>query len=141
MLLAALDDELLVLLACRAAERLVLGAPSAGAGGGPTSDLARATRLAMLIEGSSGLGEGGPLWIDPDACSLAADPDLKAAVQARLARAEAAADDLVAENCAALERVAQALFAARSLGRTEITALVGRDAADGELPGKAPAPA
>jgi ATP-dependent Zn protease len=139
--LAALDDELVVLLAGRAAERLVLGGPSAGAGGGPTSDLGRATRLATLIESSFGLGEAGPLWIDPDVVSLAADPGLKASVQARLARAEAAADALVAENRAVLERVAQALFASRSLGRTELAGLIGRDAADDDLPDKAPAPA
>lgn len=55
-------ERLLVLLAGRAAEICVLGAPSSGAGVGEKSDLAQATSVAMYIERQWGFGETGLLW-------------------------------------------------------------------------------
>ncbi|MFN4155355.1 MAG: hypothetical protein ACK4HF_11935 [Paracoccaceae bacterium] len=49
-------------LAGRAAEILIPGTPSAGAGDPADSDLAIATRLALQIERSTGLGRNALLW-------------------------------------------------------------------------------
>ena len=55
------------LLAGREAELLLSGDASAGAGGAEHSDLAKATKLALGLEGSFGLGSLGPLWLgEPD---------------------------------------------------------------------------
>ena len=61
----ALPPALAELMAGRAAERLVLGAVSAGAGGPPDSDLALATRVALDLETRYGLGAEGPLANGP----------------------------------------------------------------------------
>ena len=62
MLLEHMEDEIAYTLAGRAAERLLLGDASAGAGGGEESDLAIATRIAVMIETHFGLGSLGPIW-------------------------------------------------------------------------------
>ena len=51
-----LRRHVVALLAGRAAEEVVLGAVSAGAGGSDGSDLAQATRLVAKMEGTLGLG-------------------------------------------------------------------------------------
>ncbi len=69
--LAATSDQVAAnlreLLGGRAAEQVVLGAPSGGAGGAPESDLARATTLARAAVGAYGLGQGerALLWHGP----------------------------------------------------------------------------
>lgn len=62
MLLPDLENEIAYTLAGRAAEKLILGDMSAGAGGGDESDLAIATRIAIMIESQFGLGSQGALW-------------------------------------------------------------------------------
>ncbi|MEI4474258.1 AAA family ATPase, partial [Frigidibacter sp. MR17.24] len=57
-----IHDELATHLAGRAAERLVYGSISAGAGGGSGSDLAIATELAVAFHMRLGLGWRGPVW-------------------------------------------------------------------------------
>ena len=63
---ADITRELVSLLAGTAAEEVILGSPSGLGGGGPNSDLAKATRLA--IEEDLGLGRSGSLvWCGSDA--------------------------------------------------------------------------
>ena len=49
-------DRIVVLLAGIAAEEVLLGAVSDGAGAGPNSDLAQATRIATMIQSGMGMG-------------------------------------------------------------------------------------
>ncbi|WP_349365583.1 MAG: AAA family ATPase [Nitratireductor rhodophyticola] len=96
----------------RAAEEVVLGRPTLGAGGGPQSDLAQATSLAFSLEASVGAGKHQPLvYRSPDACedALASDPELRARVSQRLDEAYAEALALVRQNVPAITLVAEAL--------------------------------
>lgn len=126
--LAAFEDELVVLLAGRAAEIVVLGCASAGSGGSAVSDLARATQIATAIESAYGLGQRGLLWTAPEQVSLAHDRPLRAAVQKRLAQADAAAVNLVRKHAVQLERVAKVLLADSSIERAKLTTLFELDA-------------
>lgn len=106
--------ELVALLAGRAAERLLIGSISSGAGGEAVSDLARATRLALAMETAYGLGADGPLWsrldLDP-ALAFRADPDLKLRIRARLETAELEAVALLTRHLPVLDALAQRLLA------------------------------
>ena len=75
--LAQFEARLQTLLAGRAAERLLIGDVSAGAGGGERSDLALATETALRIETVFGLGGQGPLWIPTSAAPLSLDRALR----------------------------------------------------------------
>lgn len=122
--------RLVVLLAGRAAEEEILGAPSSGAGGGPQSDLAKATGLAALAVASFGLdGEGGLTWRGtPDPVTLpdmlASDPVVAARVQAPLDGAYADARELVHARKAAVEALARVLIERRTLDGGEAAAIV-----------------
>ncbi|RWL85662.1 MAG: AAA family ATPase [Mesorhizobium sp.] len=118
-------DILIMLLAGRAAEELVLGSPSAGAGGMPGSDLARATELAKDVELRFGLGELGPVFL-PDGLHepLTLVPGLLGAVKKRLDGALTDARGLLEENWAALDAVADALDRSGYLSAAEISDLV-----------------
>ncbi len=128
--------RLVVLLAGRAAEEEILGAPSSGAGGGPQSDLAKATGLAALAVASFGLdGEGGLTWRGtPDPVTLpdmlTSDPVVAARVQALLDGAYADARDLVHARRAAVEALARVLIERRTLDGGEAVAIVAGHPAD-----------
>lgn len=95
----------------RAAEILVFGEPSGGAGGDSSSDLARATQTAAAMELSWGLGDG-LLWLgDPETvlARLRIEPLLRARVEARLREAQARATRIVEANRSVLEEMAAAL--------------------------------
>ena len=82
--------DLCRLLAGRAAERLVLGNISAGAGGGAESDLAKATQIATATEISWGLG-ASRVWLGDAEASLSRlmlDAHLRQRVETQLARSE-----------------------------------------------------
>ncbi|MCF6433806.1 AAA family ATPase, partial [Leisingera sp. MMG026] len=59
---ADFERQLYIHLAGRAAERLIFGTVSAGAGGGATSDLAQAARIALAVDHELGLGIHGNGW-------------------------------------------------------------------------------
>nr|WP_255455679.1 hypothetical protein [Salipiger sp. PrR007] len=59
------ENELTIILAGRAAERLCLGAISAGAGGSVESDLAQASALQLQFDREFGLGINGNGWLGP----------------------------------------------------------------------------
>lgn len=96
----------------RAAEEVVLGKPTLGAGGGPQSDLAQATALAFSLEASVGAGAHQPfVYRSPEAWedALASDPELRARVSQRLDEAYAQALVLVQQNVSGITLVAEAL--------------------------------
>lgn len=115
VLLEDLEREMAVLLAGRAAERLALGAVSAGAGGRASSDLGRATAIALSIDTTCGLGALGPVWYDTPAPVLLRDPATHHRVRARIEAAETRAGTILAQNRDLLEAMAGALVSAREL--------------------------
>jgi ATP-dependent Zn protease len=134
-------EILIMLLAGRAAEELVCGNPSAGAGGRRGSDLSRATELAKDMELRLGFGDLGPVFLpegidDP----LATMPGLLASVRRRLDRAMSDAAALLARNRVALDEVAGRLSASGYLSATEIAEIVGAaiQPGNGESPSKNP---
>ena len=133
-------QQLMVALAGRAAEEVILGEPSGGAGGSAASDLAKATRVAGLLVASSGLDE------HPDALVLlsTADdqqrldhllllPEVRQRVAAALRDAYDDALDLVRRFRPGVERVAGALVERGSLSGDEARDLLG-DLGLGEEP-------
>lgn len=95
---AWLMNSIAATLAGRAAERLVIGDVLAGAGGGPESDLAQATEMALAAETRLGFSGHRPLLYRSAAAAnhtLAIDEGLAARVDARLVTAEAIASKLI----------------------------------------------
>jgi hypothetical protein len=124
---------LVEILAGRAAEQVVFGTPSSGAGGSPTSDLARATQLATIAGGALGFEEEaiGLAWRgppDPAAAPrlLRDNPDLAVRVREALAAAHAEALEMMRRNRPALEAVADELMRRRFLDGPEAEGLVRR---------------
>jgi len=115
------------LLAGREAERLIFGEVTAGSGGDGKSDLAKATCLAVAMEASFGLGSLGPLWLGPPDKLLGSLPhtQLGPKVRAVLHHAGAEARRALAENLAALERLAKALVEASYLDAAQIRVALG----------------
>ena len=129
------------LLSGREAERCILGDVSDGAGGGPQSDLARATTAAVAAVCAGGLGEGAPIWtLDADAPGQASafpigafptgalthaiSDERMAECAAMLAQAEADAAAIIATNRATVERMANELLTQHRLGATAVKELV-----------------
>ncbi|WP_353645074.1 AAA family ATPase [Mesorhizobium sp. WSM2239] len=120
------NNLIIMLMSGRAAEELVLGSPTAGAGGTPDSDLAYPTDLAKKIELKFGFGDFGPIYVGDDLRDpLTTVPGLLAGVKRRLDRAMADAAELLAKNRAALERVADALDRSGYLSAADIAELCG----------------
>lgn len=124
----------------RAAEILIFGEPSGGAGGDANSDLARATQTAAALELSWGLGQD-LIWLgDPETvlARLRLEPFLRARVEARLQAAQARALRIVDANRPVLEQMAAALVRTGVLTGPELEALVAKvvpDAAAGPAAG------
>lgn len=122
--------RLMSLLAGRAAEEVILGEASSGAGGGSRSDLARATNLAMHASLSLGLDPAsGLLWsgqFDDNRVSevLAADHELAGRIKERLAEAYADAVALIRVHKAAVVALAEALVVRGALNTLEISRIV-----------------
>ncbi|REG28119.1 ATP-dependent Zn protease [Paracoccus versutus] len=117
--LADMQDRLVQLLAGRAAERLVLGDVSAGAGGSADSDLANATMIATSIQTRFGLGAQGPVWTADPETLLALDPDVLFRVRRELEAAEKRATRILTVHRSLLEEMAEALMASRDMDRAE----------------------
>jgi ATP-dependent Zn protease len=127
---ADVQARLVFLLAGRAAEEVALGRASSGAGGGANSDLAVATRLAVMAATGLGLDRAaGLVWFGvPDAATLpkvlADDATLVARVRTALDKAYADALGLVRRRRAALDGLAGALLERRALDGAEAAAIV-----------------
>ncbi|OAN46304.1 ATP-dependent Zn protease [Paramagnetospirillum marisnigri] len=127
---ADIDELITILLAGRAAEEIVLGAASSGAGGTAESDLARATLLATSAITALGLcGAATPIWSgmpSPDTIDilLSRRPDIARQVEARLDRAYGAAMSLINSHSASLPRLVDRLIEAETLSGDEVLALL-----------------
>lgn len=105
---ADLDKQMCIHLAGRAAERLVFGTVSAGAGGGSNSDLAQAARLSLAMDHELGLGVHGNAWFGPpDLARLAAEERKR--LRERLDHAEDRARALLYAHRHLLQEMASAL--------------------------------
>ncbi|MDG3042475.1 AAA family ATPase [Roseicyclus marinus] len=121
-----LEDELVVLLGGRAAERVMFGRVTTGSGGDETSDLAAATKIAVAIDSSFCLG-GSPIWRGrPESAQrhLQEDPELRRQVGMRLRHAENRAMNVLTAHRSTLERLAAELDARGNLGRAALAALL-----------------
>ncbi|MCX7567743.1 AAA family ATPase [Sulfitobacter sp. F26169L] len=119
-LLSDIEAEIVYSLAGRAAEKLVLGEVSAGAGGQDVSDLALATRWAIRLETTFGLGFEGLVWhAEPEAVHLQT-PAIRDRVRQRLTRAEQRAGVLLAQHRDILEGLARDLVKRRSMRERDI---------------------
>lgn len=123
-LLSDIEDDICYDLAGRAAERLILGTISAGAGGPAQSDLASATDKALKIEIAYGLGPDGPVWVEAPTVIMLQNTNLRDRVRKRLDKAEARAVQVLSEHRAMLEALAKALMAERSLNEEQIAEIV-----------------
>lgn len=122
--LSDIEDELTFLLAGRAAERLMLGEVSAGAGGSAESDLALATRRCIDIETRFGLGHHGHVWLDGIDEVTLRNPHVYAKVRKRLETAERRADAFLEAQRDRLEAAARELCERRELGEQELARLL-----------------
>lgn len=114
-LLSDIEAEITYSLAGRAAEWLVLGEISAGSGGQNMSDLALATRWAIQLETTLGLGHEGLVWhAKPETVHLHT-PAIRERVRQRLTQAEQRAGALLAEHRKVLEALACDLVKRRSM--------------------------
>jgi ATP-dependent Zn protease len=113
-------------LAGRAAEDVLLGSVSGGAGGSDTSDLANATRAA--ISEALSLGRGGDLiWHpvdEPPAVLFARHPGLKDCVLKRVKGAYAGARALIRNNRKAVEMIASHLVVDGHLDQADLRDLL-----------------
>ncbi|MBK3403668.1 AAA family ATPase [Methylorubrum populi] len=123
------EKVLTALLAGRAAEILVLGAPSAGA----TADLARATQLAYRLEHEWGLGSRLSNFGAVDGRSVnSSDGSARHTLECILRSCEECALDILASRRAALEAVASALIDRRWLDEEELEQLLATTSAADE---------
>lgn len=124
-----LQREIAILMAGRAAERLLLGDVAAGAGMSSESDLGRATAIAMLIEAQCGLGHSGEAYLG-DIRDLVYAPALHLAVNRQLRDAEAKAALALDRKRGRLEALANALNEQGYLSADEIRSIVCITSAD-----------
>ena len=115
---ATVEARLVMLLAARAAEELMLGAPTSGA----SRDLVDATHLALEMQGTWGFGAQGLLSVPAEVAW--SDRTMRDAARATLDHAYGRAMAFVREHRDAIERVADALVARRYLDGDEVRELV-----------------
>ena len=118
-------------LAGRAAEEIILGAPSGGAGGSCHSDLARATRAACQVIASSGLDDhpDAPVFMGAADDQKRLDqllllPDFRQRVAGIVRQAYSDALSLMRDHRAAVERIADALVERGTLSGPEVETLL-----------------
>lgn len=122
-----LEATLVTMMAGRAAEIEVLGTCSVGAGLGPGSDLAQATRLAFEAQAAFHLSDHSDLvWRSSSDVSgqLSADPALAAHISRRLKSAHQKAAAVLRDERPRLQRVARAALHHRELDHDMLKALL-----------------
>lgn len=133
----SIENQVVGLLAGRASEIVLLGAPSAGAGGSDRSDLSLATRLVASMELSLGLGEHSLVFVgDEDAVveELRLDRAVRHRVDERLQRLQARACQMVEQRRHQIAAVADALIEKSFLSGGEIeTILAGTHVDEGDV--------
>jgi cell division protease FtsH len=114
-------------LAGRAAEEEILGSATQNSGGSERSDLALATRLALDMETILGFSPKWPLLyrkVESGTAILGTDLELAHSVNARLETAYKAARDIVRDQRAAIEFLANTLLAEERLEGPELDAIL-----------------
>ncbi|MBA8836345.1 ATP-dependent Zn protease [Rhizobium leguminosarum] len=126
------ENVLTVLMAGRAAEKLVLKRVSSSSGGADDSDLARATRIAFDMERTLGFGAEYPLLYRPHRDPgevLGREPDLAARVHGRLEAALDRAAAILRRRRPTFHALAKALFDAQAMDEKAVLQIL----ADGDL--------
>jgi len=125
---AMIEKAVVQMLAGRAAEEVLLGEPSTGAGGSASSDLARATQTLGMMHLSSGLGEQMSFRADAAGVPgiLAINERAARAVGADLQRLYARPLELIRENALLVRAVADELIKRRHLGPEAFLEIVDR---------------
>ncbi|MCK5750686.1 MULTISPECIES: hypothetical protein [Alphaproteobacteria] len=119
--------RLAIMLGGRAAERVMFGTASAGAGGSNDSDLAQATRLAIAMETALGFGGRLPLLhqrIDADMLLSGLAAGTAKRVHRRMRRAERRAMKLIGRHRQAVIDLTAQLLEAETLQGDELRALL-----------------
>ncbi len=127
------ENMLTMLMAGRAAEKLVLKRVSSGSGGADDSDLARATRVAFDMERTLGFGPEYPLLYRPHRDPgevLGREPELAARVHARLEAALDRAAAILRRRRPTFHALAKALFDAQAMDEAAVLQIL----TDGDLP-------
>lgn len=122
-----LEKMLIIYLAGRVAEALILGNVGTGSAGDARSDLAMATRLALDMETKLGFGDDLSLvYLDVKdiAWTLLSHKDLARRVNSRLDDAESEVRKLLSHNRAQIECIADALLAHGTLDGETLNALI-----------------
>jgi AAA+ superfamily predicted ATPase len=119
---ARLHDLLSLLLAGRAAERLILGSVGSGSGAGENSDLRKATYYALSARQNWHLSQSADLiWCDvPGTLSAPGDPRIRDEIVQLLRAREQAAHDILARHRSAVVTFAEALILIRDMHHAEI---------------------
>lgn len=123
---AEMEDQVVCSLAGRAAEIVLLGAPSSGSGGRPESDLAQATQTIADLHASLGLKDE-LIWqgFGKSAAELIRhSPGLKEAIESDLQRLHAVAIDMAKTHIRLIEVLARTLVEKQSMTGTEIVHLL-----------------
>jgi cell division protease FtsH len=128
---SAMERDIIALLAGRAAEIVLLGAASAGAGGSAKSDLGIATRMLAALNLSYGLGDDALSFIaDAEEAhrQLLFDASLRRQIDDTLKRLQARAVSVITRHRAQVMAVAEALMKRCYLSEAEITAILAQNA-------------
>lgn len=134
-----LQNKLVVLLAGRASEEVILGNVSASSGGSQNSDLAQATSLATSMVTAYGLDDLGLLWLG-EATPQTVDivlrmrPAVEQRVSAMLADAYAQSLAVLRRHRPALKAVVEMLVDRETLSGEEVEAVVARTARSSPAP-------
>lgn len=118
-----IETELMILMSGRAAERLVLGTVSGGAGGDKESDLAQATALILQMDRELGLGHNGDGWLGAADMHRLTEAE-KQRVRAKLEQVRNRAAKLLTPHTDRLQKVAAALIERRELHGTAMRRLI-----------------
>ncbi len=125
--LGDIEDIVTTMLAGRAAEEVMLGAVTMGAGGDDQSDLSHATRILVVAFASSGLGgslvyRGGKEHVQN---LLMMDREFRLQIDGALARLYERATVLIREHADSLDLLVDALMTRRFMTGEEVRKLVG----------------
>lgn len=113
------------LLGGRAAEQLILGEASQGAGGSETSDLAKASAIVASMDASLGLGDSLLHRSAPeDAVGLLRDPEFRRRADKTIRDLYQRTIDILHEHRPALNALTEALLATRFLTGAEVEAII-----------------
>lgn len=128
-----LQGHAMSMLAGRAAEQLIMGEPSSGAGGGDDSDLSRATDLIARMEGSLGLGDSLVFRAGPGSAStLLLEVDFRRRVDRTMSELYQRALDLLHSQRTALLAITDALVERRFLSGEDVEGII--DSTEGSTP-------